>query len=180
MVAGVEPRQWVGKKSTIATLLDPAPYLKDERALTLSRKHSLELLSVSAVSGPHLLQRQVVILLMSGVVSARAADHASFDTQVQSSVSKPTRLKVMDDFEDTNSDGGIFTQMRSRLTKSELILCCVGESASIDIVITHLFDFSTQTTAATFGASITHTATDFSPPLALSSHQFHSKLNRLI
>jgi len=63
----------------------------------------------------------------TAVVSARAVD-------VETSVYKHKRLKVMDGFEDEDSDEGIFTTVTQCLSSKEkqavkLILCCTGETA---------------------------------------------------
>jgi len=52
-------------------------------------------------------------------VSASAADHASLDTRVKSFVFKPKRLKVMDEFEDEDSDVGVFATVTQYLSSNE-------------------------------------------------------------
>jgi len=88
----------------------------EDKADCCYQENKLELLSVSTMSSPHLLQRQVVT---TNVVSASAADHASLDTQVESSVSKRKTVNLVYAFEDEDSDGGIFTAVTQYLSSNE-------------------------------------------------------------
>jgi len=59
-------------------------------------------------------------VVTTDVVSASTADHASLDldTLVKSSIPKPKRLKVMDEFEE-DSDGGVITTVTQYISSNE-------------------------------------------------------------
>jgi hypothetical protein len=113
----------------IATLLDPASKNKKYLNMTLDDKRNLLIAAIQKA------QMGAVITVgfdrstsaaapgsdSTDMVSTSGAEHLSLDYQSQeeSSVSKPKKLKVMDEFEDEDSDGGVFATVTQYLSSNE-------------------------------------------------------------
>jgi len=115
----------------IATLLDPASKNKTYLNMSLQDKRDLLIAAIKIAKAGGIVSvgcvRSTSAAAAGGesgdstdhVVSASAADHASLDTQMESFVFKPKRLKVMDEFEDKDSDGGVFATVTQYLSSNE-------------------------------------------------------------